>query len=172
MGVAEVLITFLKSTGFTEFFLPFLLFFAVIYATLDKTEVFGKEKRDVNAVIALAISLIAAATGWVVKAVSGFIPWLVFVIIIVIGILMAIALVFGNLENFQKNWGWFGKIAIVFISIILVLAAVYSVFPGFFSGGMGAIGWSDEDTAMMIILIALLAFFGVVTRKRTSGGSS
>lgn len=169
MAIAQAMLQIFKSMGFTEFFLPFLLFFAIIYGTLEKTEIFGKERRDINATVALAISLIAALSGWAVGAVVGFIPYLVFILFLVIGILMAIALVFGNLENFQKNWGWFGKASIIVISIVLIIAGIYAAFPGV--GGMN-IGLSDQDIAMIILLVAFLAFFAVIIRKPKEGGTS
>ena len=168
MAIAEAMLQIFKSMGFTEFFLPFLLFFAIIYGALEKTEIFGKGRRDIDGVVALAISLIAATTGWAVGAIVGFIPYLVFILFIVVGILMAVALVFGNLENFQKNWGWFGKISIITVSLVLVIAGIYVAFPGV--GGVN-IGLSDQDIAMIILLVAFLAFFGVIIRKPSGGNS-
>ena len=171
MAIAQAMLQIFKSMGFTEFFLPFLLFFAIIYGTLEKTEIFGKERRDINATVALAIALIAAFSGWAVGAVVGFIPYLVFILFLVVGILMAIALVFGNMENFQKQWGWFGKGAIIVISIVLIIAGVYAAFPGI-SGANINIGLSDQDIAMIILLVVFLAFFVVITRKPSGGSSS
>ena len=169
MAIAQAMLQIFKSMGFTEFFLPFLLFFAIIYGTLQKTEIFGKGRRDIDATVALAISLIAALSGWAVGAVVGFIPYLVFVLFLVVGILMAIALVFGNLENFQKNWGWFGKASIILISIVLIIAAIYAAFPGV--GGIN-IGLSDQDIAMIILIVAVLAFFAVIIRNPKGGNST
>ncbi len=167
--LAQALVKVVHEVGFADFLLPFLLFFAIIYATLDKTEIFGKDRRDINALIAFVIAFIAAMTSWVVKAVTGFIPWLVFVMVVIIGILMGIALVFGDMEKFRKNWGWFGKLAIVIISLVLIAAAIMSL--PFSGGGNISIPLDTEDIALLVILVFALAFFAVITRKPKTGGS-
>ncbi len=170
-AITEALINVLNQMGFTDFLLPFLLFFAIIYATLDKTQIFGKDRRDINALIAFAIAMIAAMTSWVVKAVTGFIPWIAFVMVVVVGILMALALVFGDFESFRNRWNWFGKIAIAVISLVLIAAAIASS-PLTASGtGNFKIPLDTEDIAMLIILVMALAFFAVITRKPKTGGS-
>ena len=169
MGVvAQSMIELFKQVGFSDFLLPFLLFFAIIYAALDKTEIFGKEKRDINALIAFAIAFIAAMTSWVVKAINGFIPWIAFVMIVVVGILMGIALVFGDISEFQKKMNWFGKAAIVIISLVLVGAAIISI-PGMSGVGSGFnISLDPSDVAFLVLIVLVLAFFAVVIRKKPS----
>ncbi|MEA3414457.1 MAG: hypothetical protein U9Q99_02950 [Nanoarchaeota archaeon] len=50
--------TFLQAPLFTDFLYPFLLVFFIIFAVLEKTSIFGKDKKQINAMISLVIGLI------------------------------------------------------------------------------------------------------------------
>src|SRR3990167_646795 len=43
---------------FTKFILPFLLIFAIVFAILEKTKVFGDDKKQTNAIVSIVIGLI------------------------------------------------------------------------------------------------------------------
>src|SRR3989344_2229777 len=51
------LISELQSLGVYDYFLPFLLIFAIVFAILEKTKIFG-EKTNINVVVSILIALI------------------------------------------------------------------------------------------------------------------
>jgi hypothetical protein len=53
----EDLVELLRSWGVFDVIIPFILIFSIVYAVLDKTSVFGKDKKNINAVIALVVAL-------------------------------------------------------------------------------------------------------------------
>ena len=55
--------TVLQSPLFIEFILPFILVFAIVFAVLQKSEVLGKGKKQVDAMVAFAVGLITIAFG-------------------------------------------------------------------------------------------------------------
>lgn len=158
----------LRHMGFFDFLLPFLLFFAIIYAALDKTQVFGADKKDTNAIIALVIALIASTTSWVLKGVAGFLPWVGFIALIVVAFLMLAALVYGGEVNKLYENPWVKGIALLFVVIALGAGLYYGLGLNETLGGIGS-GISDEDVAVILALIIGIAAFAVIIKS--PGGS-
>ena len=50
--------TILQSSLLTDFLYPFLLVFFILFAVLEKTNIFGSGKKQLNAVISLVVGLI------------------------------------------------------------------------------------------------------------------
>ena len=160
-------IEMLRNMGFFDFFLPFILFFAIIYATLDKTQVFGADKKDINAIIALVIALIASTTSWVIKGVTGFLPWIGFIALVVVAFLMLAAMVFGgNVSELIKSpvvkYG-----GLIFVVIALGLGLYFGL--GIDKTVSGASFLSDEDLALLVMLGIGIGAFAIIVK---SGGST
>ena len=160
----------LKAMGFFDFFLPFLLFFAIIYATLDKTQVFGADKKDINAIVALVIALIASTTSWVIKGVTGFLPWVGFIALVVVAFLMLAAMVYGgNVDQLISSpavkYG-----GLIFVVIALGLGLYYGL--GFDKAVGSGISLSDDDIAMIIMLIVGIGAFFLIVKGGSSSSQS
>lgn len=151
-------IKMLYSTGLLDFFLPFLLFFAIVYGALDKTDIFGEDSKDVNGIVAFVIAFIGATTAWTVSAIEGFIPWVGFLALTVVVFLMLAAMFFGDVENLTQNkhirWGGASIVAIV---IIVVLYQVLDF-------GGGSIPITEQDIGFIILIIFGLAALYWITR--------
>ncbi|MCD6547418.1 MAG: hypothetical protein J7K22_02585, partial [Nanoarchaeota archaeon] len=156
----------LKEIGFFDFFLPFILFFAIVYGALDKTKVFGENRKDINSVIALVISLIASTTGWVLKGVAGFLPWVGFIALVVVAFLMLAAMVYGGeVENLFKSV-WVKSLSLLFIVIALGTGLYYGLG---LNEKVGGIKISETDAALLIMLVIFFIAFAVIVK---GGGSS
>jgi len=156
----------LRGMGFFDFFLPFLLFFAIIYAALDKTKVFGEDKKDINAIVALVIALIASTTGWVIKGVTGFLPWVGFVALIVVAFLMLAAMVYGgNVDELVKSpvvkYG-----GLLFVVIAIGVGLYYGLG---FDKAVSTSFLSDEDVALLLMIGIGIGAFAIIVK---SGGST
>lgn len=164
----------LRELGFFDFFLPFLLFFAVIYAALDKVQVFGEGKKDINAVVALVIALITTTTAWAIKGIIGFLPWVGFSAIVIVAFLMLASMIGGGtLEELFKIPGVkYAGVAIV--AIVIFLAVFFSLgFDKYFSGGGGGgsfLGMGEADIALLVILGIGLVIFAVIMKSGGGGG--
>jgi len=156
----------LRGMGFFDFFLPFLLFFAIIYAALDKTKVFGEDKKDINAIVALVIALIASTTGWVIKGVTGFLPWVGFIALIIVAFLMLAAMVYGgNVEELIKSpvvkYG-----GLLFVVIAIGVGLYYGLG---FNNMVSTFSLSDEDVALLLMLGIGIGAFAIIVK---GGGST
>ena len=83
--------TILSSPIFIEVILPFLLIFAVAFAVLQKTSILGKDKKQIDAIVALVIGLIFVAFGQAVGFVINLIP--IFAVSVVV--LLVFMLIYG-----------------------------------------------------------------------------
>ncbi|MEA3414458.1 MAG: hypothetical protein U9Q99_02955 [Nanoarchaeota archaeon] len=52
------MVTILQAPLLTDFLYPFLLIFFIVFAVLEKTSIFGNDKKQINAMISLVIGLI------------------------------------------------------------------------------------------------------------------
>ena len=114
-------IEFLKDFGLFDVILPFLLVFAVVFAILEKTAILGKDKKNLNSIVALVFGLLAIAANKVVMALTNALPNIALLIIIFVSFLMMVGIFFKDGEfDFQgKHKGWYT--AFVFVILIGVL---------------------------------------------------
>ena len=114
----------LGNEFFTNVILPFILVFTVIFAIIEKVEIIGK-KKDIHAIIALVISLIAIGVPAAVGTLQRFIPLIAVILII----LFAWMLVFGFAGS-QVKASWSSglkKFFMVFLGVVLLATAVWAV---------------------------------------------
>lgn len=96
-GAQEGIITSVIQTwrrfGIFDFVLPFLLVFAIVYGILERTELFGERVgKSVNAIIAFAIAMTTSLTSWFISFMTGFLPWVSTISIVIITGLMLVAI--------------------------------------------------------------------------------
>ena len=126
---------FLKDFGFFDIVLPFLLIFAITFAVLEKTEIFGKDKKNINSMIAFVIGLLFVTVPKVVTVVQEALPN--------IGIMLVVLMSFMMLVGFfvvqsDKGEHFFEKqVFLKWLFIIFVLVGVSIIF-------MDAIGWWED----------------------------
>jgi len=158
----------LQQSGFFDYVLPFLLIFAVIYAILMKTSLFGPQNKSINAIISLAVSLMALQFSLVPRFFSEIFPQLGVGLVIV---LLAVILlsVFSNETKNQNaqtivNWVIFGIAALVFLVIVVNSLELFSWGWGFGGSFLYAIPWGT------IIIVGAVVF--AVWKIIKSGGGN
>ncbi|MBI4448279.1 hypothetical protein HY643_04825 [Candidatus Woesearchaeota archaeon] len=141
----------MESTGFYEVILPFLLVFALFFATLQKVQIFGRNSKNYNVVIALVTALLAVRVPQVVQTMNNFLPRLSIVVLL----LMMLLMVLGIFGSKAEGWsgGWFALAAI--FSIIAVLWA----FFGATTYKINLPQWLRLDAANAGSLIGVAIFF-------------
>lgn len=149
-------------------YLPFLLVFALFYALLVKTRVFGKggNVNKVNALVALIAALYVVIFSPLAASISmffasmfaqasiGLVTLLVFV--------MVIGLLLGPFITTEKGWERLGKKAIP----LLVIMAFLFTLGLFFSSAQTAswfgvvvppdLGLTGEDVALIVLIVITL----------------
>ena len=151
-GIGDVLSQW-EQIGVFTYIIPFLLIFALIFGILTQTGLF-KEKKAINAIIALSVSLMALQFDFVSTFFAEVFPRLV--ILLVVMVLLGL---------FAPNRTWvtytlFGAAAVI---LIVVLANTATAVQWFSSGFLAGVNW--QGLLPWIILIVLVAV--VIVSSRT-----
>jgi hypothetical protein len=114
---------FLQNWIFTEFALPFLLIFFVVFAILEKTKVLGEDKKQLNALTAFIIGLIFIAFADYTLVVQNLILFLTVALIIVFVILLLWGFVStGSKEGFElESWMKYSLWGVISIAVIIAV---------------------------------------------------
>jgi len=160
--------TIFSSPIVIEVLLPFLLVFTVIFAILQKSGILGKGKKQIDAIVSLAIALIFVAVGKSVGIILELIPFLVVSLVIILIFLLLVGSLFKE--------GEFGlpkgvKITIgIIITIALVVAVIYATNAWSFILGL----FSGEGSAIVTNLIFGAVIIGAIVAVvfGAKGGSS
>src|SRR3989338_2266723 len=151
----------LESWGLTDVLLPFLLIFTLIFAVLEKSKLLGTEKRNLNTVLALVISLITVIPHITGTYPAGFDPIdimnsaLPAVSIVIVAIIMLLILI-GLFAQEQVFLGLSMPGWIAFVSIIIILI-IFGGAAGWWGGGFtGWIGNFFGEDAVAIVLMVLV----------------
>ncbi len=69
---------------FRGIILPFLLVFTVVFAVLERVKLFGEEKRQINALIALFIAVITVTFTYQSSVIINLVPFLAVAVVIIL----------------------------------------------------------------------------------------
>ncbi len=158
------MILYLQQLGVYDYFLPFLLIFAIIFAILEKTGILGGgtagPKTNINVVVSAVIGLLLVVQQNIVSIINSFLPRASLIIIIILVAMLVISLVGGGTSY---SGGIFG-IAVIFI----LLALVWAVSPD--------LGFNlnlSENTRNVIIIVAIIVLImAFMTRKPNTSKKS
>jgi len=161
-------LTILQSDFVVNMLLPFLLVFTLVFAVLQKSKIFGEGKRQIDALVSLAVALIFVSVGRAVGIVTGLIPFLAVALVIILVFLLLVSFSFKEGEFELPNQI---KIALgVIAAIALVVAVVYitnfwTYLTDLFTGKGSAL-----LTNVVFIVIVVAAVIAVVWGGGKGGG--
>ena len=155
---------FLQNDIFTKFLFPFLLVFFIVFAILDRTKLFGAEKKQLNALTAFVIGLIFVTAIYPVLVVGNLILFLTVALVAIFVILLIWGFIFGDEKGFSLNnkLKWILAIAagIAFIAALLWATGWYSDVSTFFSNSGLNQTIITNVTFVVVIAIALALVIG------------
>ncbi|MBW2985045.1 hypothetical protein KY313_00105 [Candidatus Woesearchaeota archaeon] len=154
----------LEQYGLTDALLPFLLIFAVIFAILQKVKIFGKDKKNINVILALVIGLLVVIPHVtnsyppgqdVVEIMNNAIPN-VSIILIAIVMLLILVGVFGSEVDIAGTSlaGW------IALASFLVIGFIFGRSAGWFQYWPDWLWWLDDPNTQALVIILLV--FGVL----------
>ena len=153
--------TILASELFRDLILPFLLVFALIFAILEKTEVLGKEKRQINAIVALVVGLMLIAFPYPRGIIVQLMPLLA--VLAVIMLIFIMLYTFAGGKPTEEKWVriTFGVlIGLALIIALLVLTGYWDNLVNAVSGGTGLV------TNIIFIVVIIAAVVIVLVPKK------
>jgi len=164
-----------KNIGFFEFYLPFVLTFAVFYGILQKIDIF--KSRNINLIISLALAFFVIGYTPVGTTLAQFLSTFFTDISLTLFTLLGLGMVFvvlvaisGHELGDIKKLKFILPIALL-LGVLLVLGAFISsgglsIFPGInISGGGGfGLGLSDQDIVILIIVFLTILVIWWLTK--------
>ena len=116
----------------------FLLIFVLIFAILQKSKILGSDKKQIDALIALAIALIFITVPVTRGIVVNLMPWLAVGVTVILVFLILYGFVAGDLTN-APNWMkvTFGILSGVFVlGLVLYFTGLGKILNDLSSGGL------------------------------------
>ena len=161
----EGFINIMESWGLTDVLLPFTLIFTIMFAILQKTRVFGEEKKNINMVVALVFGLLVViphvtntypAGMDIVEVLNSALPSVSIVVVAAIMLLVLIG-IFGKEAVIlgMALPGW-----ITFISFFIIIF-IFGNAAGWWGGQWG--NWMEDFFGQdAIAIIIMLLVFGII----------
>ncbi|MBU0962958.1 MAG: hypothetical protein KKD48_03580, partial [Nanoarchaeota archaeon] len=139
----------LQAMGIYEFILPFLLIFAIVFAILERLEIFGKGKKNINLMISIILGLFVIAQPEIVYLINSFLPK-VSLFILVILMFLIIAGMFG-----ASTTGWSGG-AFAIALVVCVIAIIWALAGGTYLGLPYWLRPDPRDKAWIILIATIV----------------
>lgn len=153
--------TLFTNPFFVQTVLPFLLVFTLIFAILEKTEILGKEKRQIDAIVSLAIALIFVAFGSATEIVVRMIP----VLGIALVVILVFLILFGSLfkqEGFEVHYGLKIGIGILIGLVVIVTTLVLTGGLNYISSFISSPGSGAFVLNGILVVVIIGAIAAVV----------
>lgn len=147
----------LQGSGVYEYLLPFLLVFSILFAILEKTQIFTG-KKNVNVIVSLIIGLIFVTQFSLVYTLNNFLPKISLFIIVAVMILILFG-IFGV----QVGNG-LGGLMLLLATVASLLAVYWGLSP---SLGFEIPYWIQYNWDVIIIAIIIIIVMALII-----GGSS
>jgi len=146
---------------FADFILPWMLVFVLVFAILDKSEILGEGKKQVNAIVGAIIGLILISFAASRDIIVNLIPFLAIGVVVIFIFMLLYGFVSqGKGDMFSKNVKIGAGIAIgigLIIAVLSVTGTLDSVWDYLSADNMGA--------NLLFIAIAIGAVVAVLMNK-------
>lgn len=159
---------FLISPFFLNFVLPFLLVFTLIFAILEKTQLLGEDKKNINVMIGLIVGLFLISFSYARNIVVILMPFLAVSAVILLVFMLLYGFIVGKKDGDVLGRGWkiaFGAIlAVALVYFLLIVTGSWGIVYDFMFGTLG--GAQVWVNGILIIIIA-----GAIIAVIKGGGS-
>ena len=165
--MAEV--TILQHYIFTEFILPFLLMFALVFAILEKTKILGEDKKQVDAILAFVIGLIFVSAIYPKQVVNDLILFLTISIVVVLVFLMIYGFVASDKGEGLKVEKWMMWTFGILAGIGTIAATIWATGTSFFVIDMLFYQpWSNKLWTNVAFVVVVVVAMTLVLKSGTS----
>jgi len=124
--------TVLSHPIFVETILPFILLFTVVFAILQKAQIFGKDKKQIDALVALVVGLLVISFAQATGVILQMTVFLAVSLVVILVLLLLLGSFAPEGKFFDKEGpfpGWLRMTLIIVALLAVVIAVVY--FTGF-----------------------------------------
>lgn len=177
-------VEFLSDLGLFDVVLPFLLVFSVVFAILEKTEILGKGKKNINSIVALSVALITIAANGVVNTINAALPNVVLILVAILSFLMLLGLFWKEQEQekfhvFGDQEGWYyGFLIAALIGVVLIFTNSLKTSSGetwlryAWNWVTSSLGGDGLSTAIIfLVIIGVVVWYAQKSSGDGSGGT-
>jgi len=160
--------TILQHWIFTRFALPFLLVFFIVFAILEKTKIFGSDKKQLNALVAFIIGLVFVTFAYPVMVVSNLILFLTVALVVVFVVLLIWGFISGGESNFDLSKTWAKALVIILIVVAVGIAVLWAT--GIYSEVYNWLfqqDWSNELWVNISFIVVIAVALAIVLKKES-----
>lgn len=157
----------LEQAGAFSYIIPFLLIFALVFGILTRTQIF-KDNKTINAVLALAVGLLALQFHFVPIFFSEIFPRLGIGLAIILSFLILVGLFLPEDNNKYANW----LLLILSVVIFVVVLSQSAIWSGLGTGGYWTWfiydNWANVVFWIVILGIVIAVINSVGPKKKIS----
>lgn len=155
-----------ESSVFVEMVLPFLLVFVLVFAILQKSEILGKGKAQIDALIALVIGLIVIIFERPRNIIVEMMPWLAVALVVILIFLLIFGFVGGKTGgNWMKvAFGILGGLFV--IGLVIYVTGLNTILSSWFNDSSSI--WSN---VILIVIIGGVLALAIATGKKAGSSS-
>ena len=164
--------TILSSDFAVKIIYPFLLVFTLVFAILQKSKILGEDKRQIDALVALAVALIVVAFSWATNIIAGLMPFLAVSVVILLVFMILYGFVASDMreglklpKQLQYGIGILAGIALI-IAIIVATGQWDKVYDSLFNGG--TFSSLASNILMIVIILGALTIVILGAKKKAS----
>lgn len=142
-----------QGSGVYEYMLPFLLIFAITFAILEKTQILGTEKKNINVIVSVIISLVFITQFSLVYTLNNFLPKISLFIVVAV-----MALILFGIFGADTAKGFKG-IGLILAGIVSIVVIYWGLSP---SLGFELPYWVQDNWGVIIVLIIIIIIMALV----------
>ncbi|MEK6927524.1 MAG: hypothetical protein AABX11_03765 [Nanoarchaeota archaeon] len=144
----------LLTTSLAQSVFVFILLFTLVFGILQKSKLFGEDKRQVDALIALAIALLVISVGYALDIITRLVPFLAVGLVIILAFILLIGLFYK--DKFEAEDGI--KYTVMGIAFLALTFAVL-----YFTGAWDylTVLWNDPSSNIIGNVVIVLVLIGV-----------
>lgn len=144
---------------FTDYILPWLLVFVIVFAILEKSKILGEGKRQINAIIGAVCGLLLLAFPASRDVVVKIIPVLVVMAVVIFAFLMLYGFASGETKGDPLGKG----VKIAFgIGIFIILAAAVLMITGKWNTFWSFLSGSSTGSSILFVVVGAAAIAAVL----------
>ena len=153
--------TSIFSSALGQLVLAFVLIFTLVFAILQKSKILGEGKKQIDALVALAIGLIVISVGSVPDFIQHMIPFMAIGLVIILVFMILMGAVFA--DGTLKEMPWLKWVFAISILVAVIIAAVgftkgWDYIVTFFSSDGS---WAGNLILIIVIILAIVfSYFG------------
>lgn len=164
----------LGSTIIKDILLPFVFIFVLVFALLEKTNVIGEGKHQINAIISFVIGLLVIAVPQARDAITGIIPAIIVLAVVLLFFLLIVNFASGSDKVALGKWF---TVVVGVIAVVTILGALLIKLNMLdFVKNLSTQSWFNtawQTIAFIIVVVVILAIVvksaGTATTKKEGG---